>query len=162
MTGIGVSGGGNSGGGGTGGGAGITCLEACAAAVICLNQACGTDYTAVAANCEGECAGSSGTIDIDTSCQSIAALLGVEGGFASVCYSVVGGGELVDGGVDVETECLGAYNTLDQCATGGLAGQGLTMAQCQEGCSAGHLGAESVVNCLAAASDCDQADLCFQ
>jgi hypothetical protein len=64
-----------------------------------------------------------------------------------------------DGETDV---CAGACNALDQCTPGGLASGGVSVADCQIICTRGELAAPSVVECLARASTCEEANLCAQ
>ena len=98
---------GNGNGNGTGGGAGtptgggqppaggnnVSCVEACGAAVTCVNQACGTAINTAQAECDSECAGATGTIALgENACTTLAELLEIPGGFQSICEQVTGGG----------------------------------------------------------------------
>lgn len=161
-----------------------TCVDVCERdpqGSTCLSNA-GRDCTAVLACIPGAnggggmgaCAGACANLD---ACYDLSqTAYGSEAGCVTACNADSTGSDCVaaardcaavevclsgGGGGGGGSTCARACQRIDQCSDGGLAGQGLTQAQCETACGAGQLAA-SVAQCLAGAQDCNTANGCVK
>jgi hypothetical protein len=156
---------------------GAGCRKACAAdptGAACLADAAG-DCTQVqvclsgggagdASVCEPACAHLAQCVDLGQTA------LGDEAGCRRACEADPQGSQCLASANDCaavvacvpgnEDPCPAACQVVDACTPGGLASQGLSLADCQALCEQGQLGTQAVVTCLAQATTCEGANQC--